>query len=251
MKLVASMVVRNELGRYLEESLSSLLEFCDEVVVFDDRSDDGTSDYLLSLLKKNVRVFLNENGQTFFEHEGAIRQRLLNATLAYRPTHILAIDADEFISDGKALRAAVSGDGQVWTLQMTEIWTVSETSLYVRIDRQWGPRPVPVLYKVLPNQNLRILNRALACGREPVQIRQTRNPTRLPIQILHFGWTNPTQREDRYARYQVHDGGRFHANAHLLSILDGHEVLEKQPWPDQLLDRKPAILRHAGYDPQA
>jgi glycosyltransferase involved in cell wall biosynthesis len=45
-KLIASLIVRNELKRYLEPCVAHLLEFCDEIRVLDDRSDDGTREWL-------------------------------------------------------------------------------------------------------------------------------------------------------------------------------------------------------------
>lgn len=245
-KLIASLVVRNEVSRYLEPCIASLLEYCDEVRVLDDGSVDGTEEVLLGV--DGVEVLLSPSS-TFYQHEGQTRQRLLEHTLEGNPTHILAIDADEMVSSGTAVRDAVSGDGDVWTLKMTEIWAANESSLYVRTDRQWSPRPVPILYRVPDNGDLRILDRQLACGREPVQIRQHRRPIHLDVQVLHFGWTNPEQRELRYARYTEHDGGAFHASAHLLSILDGKEILKREDWPEGLLGHRHAILQRSGFIP--
>ena len=43
------------------------------------------------------------------------------------------------------------------------------------------------------------------------------------VGVYHFGWTRVAEREARAERYFEHDGGRYHANAHLQSIL----------WPDE------------------
>lgn len=243
-RLAASMVVRNELNRYLKPCIEHLLSFCDVIAVVDDSSDDGTCEYLCDLDDRVVLDAGKWNEPTFYTHEGEIRQYLLQHTFAQNPTHVLHIDADEFISDGHQLRERLSHGGPVWTLQMTEIWGADKNGLKVRVDRQWKPRPVPILYQVPPNPNdLRIMDRALACGREPVEIRRHRNPDRLEIEILHFGWANASERKQRYARYQQHDGGQFHANAHLLSIMDGREHLKNHPWPSGLAAWKSKILK--------
>ncbi|KKK79828.1 hypothetical protein LCGC14_2829600, partial [marine sediment metagenome] len=42
MKIVGAILARNEEGRYLEETLTDVARFCDEIVVVDDGSTDGT-----------------------------------------------------------------------------------------------------------------------------------------------------------------------------------------------------------------
>src|SRR5262245_21066405 len=118
-KLVASMIVRNELGRYLRPCINALLGYCDEIRVLDDGSDDGTYEYLSE--SPLTRVLRND-GPTFFEHEGAARQRLYEWTLQAQPTHILAIDADEFVEDGHRLRGQLDLARAAWSLCIQEIW---------------------------------------------------------------------------------------------------------------------------------
>lgn len=247
MKLVASLIVaEGEQNRYLDICLAALGEFCDEVRVVIDADCDSSVMEAFSWQDHRHCAVLCGPKVRFYQHEGRARQRLLDWTLEAEPTHILAIDADEFISDGQKLRQAVSRDGNVWTLDMTEIWGAMPNGLKVRVDRQWRPRSVPILYRVPDDpSSLKILDRALACGREPVQIRQYRNPTRLDISILHFGWAKESERQQRYDRYVEHDGGEFHASAHLLSILDGREVLKQQPWPSDLAKYKSALLERS------
>lgn len=250
MKLVAGMVVHNELSRYLESCLASLLEFCDEVRVLDDRSTDGTYEWLISgaqLLRGISAVGNRQEG--FYEHEGRIRQQLLDWTLGAQPTHILAIDADEFIADGQVLRNAVENlPGQeIWTLAMQEIWKADEGALWIRSDGGWRSHNAPILFRVperLPS-NWAIADKQLACGREPVYIRnQFGNALRTGTEILHFGWTNVSERQARYERYAVADGGRFHASAHLQSILweDRRVRLSRREWPAGLVSQQRELL---------
>ena len=93
MKLAAMMMVGpGEQDRYLPLVLAALDRFCD--------------------------VIVTEDGHDFFDHEGRARQRLLEKTMAADPSHILAIDADEFVTDGPALRKACESPCPVLTLNL-------------------------------------------------------------------------------------------------------------------------------------
>jgi len=235
LKLIAGLIVKNEMRRYLPLAVDSLLEFVDEIRVLDDMSTDGSYDYLLG--KERVSVLTN-TGPTFFEHEGKARQALLNWTLEAEPTHILAIDADEFVSDGAALRSYLEGPGQVFTLVMEEVWKADE-NLWIRHDGGWRAHPVPILYAVPQSRShdWQIMDRALACGREPLAVRRLAGrAVNLPISVLHFGWTDESNRQARYQRYVEHDNGNFHAKRHLDSIMwDDRQVqLRVREWPPSL-----------------
>lgn len=253
MKLVASLIVHNELSRYLKPCIMALEEFCDEIRVLDDGSDDGGPQWLM----RRESVWLRANtGDKFFENEGNARNRLLDWTLASDPTHVLAIDADEFVTDGRALRQALehNPDQPVWTLKMEEIWKADENSLWVRNDGGWRAHEIPCLWRV-PEQmgsDWRISDRALACGREPEPVRQQfRRAISTGQSILHFGWTNEAARNDRYQRYVTHDGGEFHANQHIQSIMypDSRVRLQGRPWPPGLSALREDLLERVSAAP--
>lgn len=245
MKLVASLVVHNELDRYLELCIDSLLEFCDLVAALDDHSDDGTYEFL----DRHPKVNVLRATESFYAHEGRVRQDLLHWTLTAGPTHILAIDADEFVADGRMLRQGLTNQPQhdVWTLGMQEIWKADENHLYIRSDGGWRAHETTCLFRV-PEERPRswaIADKALACGREPVYVRQQyRQALRTGTEILHFGWTNESERQARYDRYVVADGGQYHASTHLQSIMapDNRVRLKRREWPFKLLPYRAALL---------
>lgn len=247
MKLAASLIVRNELGRYLEPCVDHLLEFCDEVVLLDDHSDDGTFRWLLSQGER-VQPLRHNSEPEFFKHEGRARQALLEWTLSREPTHVLAIDADEFVDDGPALRRSLEQwDEAAFGLVMEEIWEAAGDGLCVRQDGGWASHAIPAVWRVPEriDASWRIADRALACGRMP------RPVDSIPLwaygSLLHFGWANEQERRARYDRYRVADGGRFHASQHLESIMWGCNRVQLQPreWPAGLLPWKDAILERA------
>ena len=235
MNLCASLIVRNEAERYLRPCIQHLQDFCDTIRVLDDGSDDGTFEILADM---GIEVRLND-GPSFFQHEGQARQKLLNWTLLAKPDFVLAIDADEFISDGRALRARLDKNIAVQRICMMEVWGYDASGITIRTDGGWAPHPVPILWTV-PQQldsRWRIQNRALACGREPIAVRSLSGRF-CGVDILHFGWAREEERQARYERYAVHDGGKFHRNAHIESIMFPDERTRRcrARWPAGLAE---------------
>ena len=238
MKLVAGLIARNERGRYLGAHVEHLLEFVDEIRVLDDSSDDGTLGWLGKTWPERVLV-ATTLGPSFFEHEGRARNQLLEWTMQGDPTHILALDADEFVSDGLLLRneLELDSDRTVWNLCMEEVWQTDP--LKVRCDGGWCPRSITIAYKVpekIDPRTWKIRDSALACGRIPevAVARANRMKVRLvDASVFHFGWACKADRAARHQRYVDHDGGRFHASKHLDSIMwdDARVILEARDWP--------------------
>lgn len=237
MKLVASMNVRNELGRYLTESIPHLLTFCDEVRVQDDGSDDGTFEWL----REQEGVVVRRNtGLSWREHEGELHQSLLDFTLEAEPTHVLAIDADEFVPEGAAMRDALRSYGRrqrAYMLRMCEVWKTDRDPWQIRVDGGWRPHPVAILYRIprdVTGGSWKIWGRKLAGGRVPRIIRKDQRrgyAVTLDIDILHLGWSRVAEREARHARYVELDGGNFHASEHLDSILWSDDQVTLEPYP--------------------
>lgn len=256
MKLVASMVVKDELGRYLAPCVEHLLSFCDELRILDDGSTDGTLEYLDSIPEVAT---LTSPEPTFFQHEGTTRQRLLDWTLLADPTHVLAIDADEFVADGQALRATAERHpaALAFTLEMQEVWKAFEECLCIRQDGGWYPGRASILYRVPPpaerEPQFAIRDLALACGREPSTVKRIAQAGRATVtgtEVLHFGWTNVAERVARHHRYVVADGGRYHRSAHLASIIwpDEKVEMESRDWPPELVPYREQILAKGGHD---
>lgn len=257
MRLVAGLMAHNELDRYLKWSLPQLLDFCHRVVVVDDASDDGTFEWLASLRDERIKAIRNPERE-FFQHEGRARQKLMRAVLEERPTHILATDADEFLSSPQTVWQAVvehwegtrRDEFRVWTLPMQEVWKADDHQLWLRVDGGWRSHGVPVLYSVPPGwgRKMTIADRALACGRQPEIVNRaalSRKAIPLDAQVLHFGWTRESERAKRYERYAVADGGKFHRNQHLESIMfpDNRVRFDRREWPSSMLGIKADVLR--------
>jgi glycosyltransferase involved in cell wall biosynthesis len=235
------MVVHNEADRYLGASVRSLLEFCDNVRILDDGSDDAPLDLFLKVPEVQ---YLRQETSSFYTHEGNTRQALLEWAMEANPTHILAIDADEFVADGQALRTAMEEGCAtgVWKLSMEEVWKAEDDFLSIRWDGLWKPRPCGIAFAVPEDHHTnrqnrrhwRLPDRALACGRVPVLTQMAGNRTiSEPVcPIFHFGWACEADRDARYQRYVEHDSGRHHDPKHLESIMWGDDQVELRhaPW---------------------
>ncbi len=233
LKLVASLICHEEMGRYLQLVIADLQTYCDEIRVLDDASTDGSFEWLA--YQEGVEV-LQLPSRRFFVHEGQARDMALRWALEANGSHYLTVDCDETVADGRALRAAVesSPDIPVWSLEMQEIWSAGEDGLCVRLDGGWRPHPLPILWKgPRDGERFTMRDKKLACGRLPTQV-LTQRSRPSGVDVLHWGWTDPEARQKRYERYAKHDGGRFHASRHLQSIMwdDSRVKLRPRPWPD-------------------
>jgi glycosyltransferase involved in cell wall biosynthesis len=252
--LTAAVIVRNELHRYLEPCVAHLLEFCDEVAILDDGSTDGWDTALRKAWGKDgervkVRYWQAEgrNDQPAFHRHAEARNALIQFALEAWPTHVLSIDADEFVSDGKAVRAACEQPFyDAWNLCMREVWGAQRGGLDIRQDGGWQEHDVPMLWKPDRSRPLRIPDKGHATGRVPELVHRTRVGHTCAA-ALHFGWARLSERNERYARYAVDDGGKFHARVHIQSIMApaSRVRLERVAWPAGLKAYKDEILARA------
>ena len=248
MKLAASVIVRNERARYLEVVLAHLLEFCDLVCVLDDESSDGWEEaFRPGWGRHGSRVLIKQgttraDGVAFNQHAAA-RNQLLQFTLAQEPDAILAIDADELVSDGAALRTAAESRVISAALLMEEVWEVCDDLLCIREDGGWSAHPVTMLWKPHPGRAYGIRDLGHATGRTPLGV----GGGHVVAECLHLGWSNRAERAERYERYAVGDAGKYHAASHIASIMwpDEEVTCRARPWPAALEPWRQDLLARA------
>lgn len=250
MKLIAAIPVRNEYGRYLEPCVAHLLEFVDEVRIMDDGSDDGWVEACRGAWGKDGRRVLTKraergSGEAFLNH-AARRNQLTQFALDGMPTHVVSIDADEFVADGAAIRAACERGAPTLSLVMEEVWEACDDLLCIREDGGWAAHPVTMVWAPMLalRRGYRIEDLGHATGRTPAGV----SGGETVGEVLHFGWANKAERAERYARYAVGDGGRYHAAAHIESIAwpDARVFCRPRPWPAGLEPWRAEVLARAG-----
>lgn len=243
MKLVASMNVYNEMDRYLVPVIEHLSTYCHEIRCQDDGSTDGSYEWLSEQPKVQVQ---RNSGPTWSENEGDLHQSLFDWTLEAKPTHVLAIDADEIVPQGEKLAWELERTGtagRAFMLNMVEIWKTDPWM--ARVDYAWAPHPVSICYALPPQLSKkaakkpqgewRIWGRKMAGGRVPRVIRTDHHQglgIDLGLDILHLGWAREEGRAKRHQRYVEIDGGNFHAGEHLDSIMwpDDHREIKLEPY---------------------
>jgi hypothetical protein len=250
-KLIAAIPVRNELARYLEPCVAHLLEFCDEIRILDDSSDDGFQEVLRGAWGGRGRRVIakrrDRSGPEAFNTHAAARNELLQFALDGWPDVILAIDADEFVGDGPLARRLIEDDphSASWQLEMVEVWDACDDRVCAREDGGWASHPVAMLWRprMARRRSYRISDQGHATGRTPAGV----NGGPLVGECLHFGWAREAEREARYARYSEGDRGRFHASAHIESIAwpASRIRLQARAWPDGLEPWREELLARA------
>ena len=246
MNLIASLILRNERHRYVDLVIDHLLEFCDSVCVLDDGSSDGWRDR-----RQRVKTLRNppRDGDAFVNH-AQMRQRLLDFTLESAPTWIVNVDADEFITDGQLLRKTAESLDYAGALKvcLQEVWKVRAEGLDIRQDGGWVEHDVGLVWRpdrLKPNQ-LKIADRGHATGRTPDAVGSLPSSHSCSA-LLHLGWANVGERDERYARYAVGDAGKYHAKAHIDSIMwpDERVKLQSSAWPAALGPWRAELVKRA------
>lgn len=232
--LIGLMLVRNEGGRYLRETLTDLLSYSEQVVVLDDGSTDNTPEVLAELSRLHPHLHLRfANESTFWANESALRQRLWDEARALDPKWIACLDADELLEPGwKSQAAEFLAEAErrnvgLVSFNLFEFWGDRR---HYRVDGFWNPqgRYVPVIVRYRPGFAYVWSRRPLHCGRLPVN--HPGEHLRSSFRLKHYGWANPADHRRKYERYlQADPAGRYCALSHYRSILSPPVLAE---WRD-------------------
>lgn len=230
------MVTRNEALRYLESSLAHNAPLVDEMLVFDDWSDDATRDI--------ARHFANVESRprgclSFSEHEGMFRRAAWTAMQKlFEPKDgdvIVAVDADEYlmgdIEDFKGDAVSVSVD---------EGWGLKGRTPLIRTDRHWGNIENVRVWRWsegLFDQDPVWSQRKTASGCGPFQTAAGHHSN---LRILHVGYLHPDDREEKYLRYS---NDRGHGSTHVQSIRSTPKLKPFKPKPPHIYRGSNILLK--------
>lgn len=232
-RIVLSMIVGNEEGRYLNRVLGAVDGYVDEVVIIDDASSDHTASICESLLKKIPhRIIRNE--EPMFANEAELRKKQWEETLKAEPDWILCLDADEVPEHGfwTHLREMVEDKRyDQYGFKMYDMWNENE----YREDPYWNSHETSrvFLMRYKPDYLYTWKNTPQHCGRFPADLEGFRQCDS-QFRIQHFGWARLQDRKDKYERYRRLDPEAIYGiRRQYDSILDSYPHLHLWKEGDQ------------------
>lgn len=213
--IIGSMITFNEADRYLEASLTRLVDICDKVFVADDQSTDDSLEIARDL---GCQTWVRPDEiPTFSKHEGAFRQaawdQMAKQLRVREGQWILSVDADEYFSGTEAQLKQLVKDAQTrecYSFPFREVWSLDP--LQVRTDGFWASNLNRRMRKFTPNAKFRDVS--MGCGSVPV-CRAATEIHKMPI--LHYGYAVEEDRKRKSEFYNSLEHG--HNNSHIQSIL--------------------------------
>lgn len=229
MKLTCLLPVRNG-EEDLQEYLSRVGEFADDVIALDDGSTDATLQVLQGSPLVST-ILTNPVRPTYAGwNDYANRTRLLAAAEASSPGWVIWIDADERLeqSDASVLRSFLETEARRDTAYCLEVLRAIEDLEHFDKCAFWVPR----LYAYRPGLTLKPLKLHLDLVPREFDSALVRKTN---LRLLHKAGMNDLRRQSRYDKYSESD-----PNREWLREEDYQRLLQ----PPRL--RKPVVKREQG-----
>lgn len=230
-KLVGAMLVRNESERHLESVLEQMRSACDEIVVYDDASEDETPE----ICERYGATVVHGQKHRWDQDESELRRELWKVA-----THaagdggwVLCLDADETLEPDtlnqirRLLPIAEYNGADSLGFRLHDMW--SET--HFRDDDLWAAhrRLWPMLVRYDASRLYRWSEKTLHGGRFPLNAATKLYDSGYRIQ--HWGWSRPEDRTRKHERYmRIDPDGKNGVLAQYQSILDEDPRLSR--WID-------------------
>jgi glycosyltransferase involved in cell wall biosynthesis len=206
-KIIVCYRVKNE-ERFIEKSLNSIMDICDEIVILDDNCTDKTVE-ICSGFDKVVDIQKQTNLPL---DEVRDRNKLFQMALKRNPDFVFSLDGDEVIMPNSKdilleeldiLYPATS----VFEFQIITLWDESNQYRYDgMVGNLWHKRLIRL--KDQP-KNLNFIptpyNGNLHCGSIPPNSLGIETPVRSRIKILHYGSYDEELRQKKYKYYNKID----------------------------------------------
>lgn len=209
--------MKNEADRYLQASLTRLLDVCDQVFVFDDNSTDNSVEIAEGLGAFVIRK--PDDCPTFLENESAFRQCAWNTMGAEfgldSDDWIISVDADEYLAGN--LDYLFSFIFDCVNVHIPEVWSLDP--IMIRMDGFWNQN---YTRRIGRYSYTTFKNKKMGCGSLPEgytnPVTVSKKHPDLVVEILHFGYADEADRQARYSRYKsLPDHG--HNPQHIDSIV--------------------------------
>lgn len=234
-KIVVSMLVRNEASRHLGRTLACARDVISKdgfIVVTDDASDDNTVD----LCESYGAIVQGTDSPSYWLHEGRARQRNYDFMSQYcEPGDwVLSLDGDETLNDPhqvlREVKKAQEAGKKAVGLKLLEFW---EPTMY-RVDGFWLGTHATRLYEY--QRGGVFADKDLGGGSEPMYVQKLAGEGKWlktdDLELHHWGYVREEERAAKQERYLNRLGGHGHNNAHILSITEPPSLVE---YPGRLI----------------
>lgn len=225
MKIIASIVLRNEEKRFLKSFLEWHSNIFDYIYIFDDQSSDATVDICRQYTDL---IDIRKNDEpSFSDHEGKFRQTAWNnmskTCHLMKNDWVVSLDADEFFTAIKGkekdtLSQLIDYGSHTKKLaiaiEKVEIWNTNP--FQARVDGFWRRDKSIRLVKWRPKATF--VNSKLGCGSIPEYGIQNYIHGIHIAHLLHCGYSIPGTAEKKYELYKNIDDNK-HNPEHIKSLL--------------------------------
>lgn len=199
MKIVAMIQAYNELSQgNLRRCLDSVSSYCDDIVIYDDGSTDG-SDKVYPEYTSHI-IWGKQND---FRNELSHKQLQLDYCKNIGADWIWRIDADEVIEkrgeDGALREHCETTQYDSWAFHMLNLW---RHPYYARLDSSYNDVIFNRLWRVPPEGLKFNIQRGLHLTNYPLGV--TKNEGFSDLEILHFGFASDNAIVYKYMMYKAH-----------------------------------------------
>jgi len=196
MSILVCTLCRNEMGRYLQQVVPIWQEFADDILVVDDRSTDGSREYMI---EEKCRVYDNLS-EPMMGAEHDIRQYLWDIATQSKHDILLWLDADMYPACNP--KDAFREDANSFAFKYYDLWGEWE----YRDDVWWDAHTRPRVWAIRnPGPNSHKLPRAAwhsghipdSAKIQPLQVMDDR------YSLLHLAYATPEGRKRQFAKYAL------------------------------------------------
>lgn len=203
-RIVGSMIVGNENGRYMTRVIADLFKrnLIDELVVVCDDSNMETKIELVRLKDYWPIHIYAHDFKLFGKAENLLRERAIQYAISQNPLGIIPIDADEFF-DEEVSRPVLNQlllKGVGYDFILAHYWGDEE---HVRVDGAFANQKNVRLFRYCPEESQKFYDRNLHCGSAPIYAYKNRKDT--DFILKHFGYVKEEDVKDKKKRQEKHD----------------------------------------------
>jgi glycosyltransferase involved in cell wall biosynthesis len=199
--------VKNE-ERWIAQSIKSVYDFCDEIVILDDNSTDNTKK-ICSEFDKVVDIHTKTDSS--FD-EARERNFLLDMALKRKPDVLLSLDGDEiFLPDsGKIIQEEIDvlyPETNIFEFQLLTLW---DNPHQVRFDGAFSSFWQKRMFRLKDQPNNLKINDSpypgnFHCGSIPSNVEGIENAVKSNAKIFHCASFDESLRKKKYKWYVTRD----------------------------------------------